>query len=79
MARSGRLLVVWGSGLGRRCTFFLGCWQGWWCGSNGFPARGTPGDRMNVQRGRRRTFIPSPGARAVWRIRVILAFTDRGL
>ena len=41
--------------------------------------RGTSGDRMNVQRGRRRTFIPSPGARAVWRIRVILAFTDRGL
>ena len=40
----GRSGVCWWCGLsgpGWCCTFFLGCWQGWWRGSNGFPARGT--------------------------------------
>ena len=60
-ARSERLLVAWPSGVGepgwRCCTFILGFWSGWWRGSNVFSVRGTSEDGMNVQRGRRCTFI----------------------
>ena len=55
-------------GLGWRCcTFILGSRQGRWRHSNVFPPREASGDRMNVQRGHRCTFILVPGPRLAGR------------
>ena len=52
----------------RCCTFIPGCWSGWWRHSNVFPPREAEVSRMNVQRGRRCTFIlvprPRPSSRS---------------
>ena len=47
----------------RCCTFIPGCWSGWWRHSNVFPPREAEVSRMNVQRGRRCTFILVPRPR----------------
>jgi len=47
----------------RCCTFILGSRQGRWRHSNVFPPREAEVSRMNVQRGRRCTFIPVPRPR----------------
>ena len=75
-AGQGRVL----SGSRRRCcTFIPGSCSGQWRRSNDFPVQKAIGNRMNVQRGRRCTFIPLPGPRAAPQIRVIPPFYDRGL
>ncbi len=52
----------------RCCTFILGCWSGRWRDSNVSPPREAEVSRMNVQHGRRCTFIlvprPRPSSRS---------------
>ena len=76
----GRSGVCWWCGLsgpGWCCTFILGCWQGWWRSSSGFPPSGTSGNRMNVQRRPRCTFILPPGSgpigESAWSCHLLIA------
>ena len=91
---SGGVQVVWGrgrrwevvvlaGGVGPCCTFILGSWWGRWRGSNVFSPWGASGDRMNVQLGRRCTFIlfPGPGlpGRSAWSRRLLIAVCKKNV
>ena len=76
-------VVVPAGGVGSCCTFILGSWWGQWRGSNVFPPWGASGDRMNVQLGRRCTFIlfPGPGlpGRSAWPRRLLIAVCKKNV
>ena len=76
-------VVVPGGGAGSCCTFIPGSWWGQWRGSNVFSPWGVSGDRMNVQLGRRCTFIlfPGPGlpGRSAWPRRLLIAVCKKNV
>ena len=76
-------VVVPAGGAGSCCTFIPGSWWGQWRGSNVFSPWGASGDRMNVQLGRRCTFIlfPGPGlpGRSAWPRRLLIAVCKKNV